>query len=310
MRPPPYIREYVDLAPMTTYRIGGAARYYANPADAQTLLRVLRWAREESAGELPFFVLGGGSNVLISDRGFPGLILHMRGFGGGASEPTPEGIWEVGAGAKLIHWVRRASARGFSGAEELIGIPGTIGGGLRMNAGAFSVELGGLLESLDAILLPDGKPPEHPEIHRILTESVGFSYRSAPGLMNTIILRARFRLTPGDPRKSLERIREVIAARRNRQPLEMPSCGSVFKRPPNDFAGKLIEQVGLKGMRIGGAQVSPRHANFIVNTGGATAQDILDLIRLIKRRVREESGVELVREVIAIGFSEDELSGT
>jgi UDP-N-acetylmuramate dehydrogenase len=310
MKPPPEIREFVPLAPMTTYRIGGAARYYANPTDTQALLRVLRWAGETAASGLPLFVLGGGSNVLISDRGFPGLILHMWGFGGGAAESSPEGIWEVGAGAKLIHWVRRTAAQGFSGAEELIGIPGTIGGGLRMNAGAFSVELGGLLVSLEAIPLAAGKPPERPEIRRILPETIGFGYRSAPGLKDTIILSARLRLTPGDPHRSLEKIREVIAARRSRQPLEMPSCGSVFKRPPNDFAGRLIEKAGLKGMRIGGAQVSPRHANFIVNTGGATAQDVLNLIRLIKRRVREETGVELEREVIAIGFTEDELSGT
>ncbi len=306
MKRPNLIQENVLLAPHTTYRIGGPARYYARPNSRETLQQVLSWAREQ---DCPLFVLGAGSNVLVADRGYSGLVLHLRGFQSQPPKPITESLWEVGSGTLLTHWVRRTVSRGYAGAEALIGIPGTLGGALRMNAGAFSVEISQILESVEAIRWEDEKLADNFEPVRITPETIGFAYRSAPGLSETIILSARFRLTAGDPQKLLKHVREIIALRRSRQPLDWPSCGSVFKRPADDFAGRLIEASGLKGKQHGRAQVSPQHANFIINLGGATAGDILGLIKQIKAKVLEDSGAALEREVVLIGFEDDELAG-
>jgi UDP-N-acetylmuramate dehydrogenase len=307
MNRPADIRENVLLAPLTTYRIGGPARYYARPHTRESLAGLLIWAYREA---VPVFILGAGSNLLISDRGYPGLVIHLAGFLGGISEPTPEGVWEVGAGMGLFPWVRRTARRGWTGVEALIGIPGTLGGALRMNAGAFNQEISQVLESIELICTGGGYTAADPEIVRVKASQADFGYRRAPGLEGTVILSARFHLTPGDPEKLMRQVREVVAMRRNRQPLQWPSCGSVFKRPPGDFAGRLIEASGLKGHRLGGAQVSPKHAGFIINTGTATAADVLNLIKLIKARVRDDSGVILEREVILVGFDDDEMAGT
>lgn len=306
MKRPAQIQEKVILAPLTTYRIGGPARFYARPKSVAELQQILRWAQEEG---WPLFVLGAGSNVLVSDRGFDGVILHLQGFRGELREPGKEGIWEVGSGTMLMHWVRRSISRGFSGAEALIGIPGTVGGALRMNAGAFAVEIGQLLVNAEIIYLPADRTTATYELKTVAPETARFGYREAPGLENTVILSARFKLTPGDKEKILKQVREAIAMRRNQQPLKWPSCGSVFKRPPGDFAGRLIEVSGLKGLTYGGAQISSKHANFITNLGHATADDVLTLIKMVKNRVWEEQGVRLEREVILIGFDEAELEG-
>lgn len=303
---PALIQENVVLGLLTTYRIGGPAKYYARPSNREELLNVLRWDQQEN---LPLFVLGAGSNVLVSDRGYQGLILHLQGFLAEFMEPSKAGLWDVGLGAMLMHWVRRTISRGYSGAEALIGIPGTVGGGLRMNAGAFAVEIGQLLKSAEVINLANSSQTGDFDIKRIRPDDIGFAYREAPGLEGTVILSARFQLSPGDPERLLRHVREVIAMRRHRQPLEWPSCGSVFKRPPGDYAGRLIEASGLKGLTIGRAQISPKHANFISNLGGAQAQDILNLIKAVKRRVFEDHGVNLEREVILIGFKDEDLEG-
>lgn len=299
MKRPGEVRENVLLAPLTVYRIGGPAQFYARPGERESLQEILAWAWEV---ELPIFILGAGSNLLVSDRGFDGLVIHFQGFQDQYGDPTPSGEWEIGAGAMLSRWVRHTVSRGYAGLEALIGIPGTIGGGLRMNAGAFSMEISQPLISVDII-------NRKGEIEALDSGTIGFLYRRAPGLESCIILGARFRLTPGDRQKLLAHVREVISMRRNRQPLKWPSCGSVFKRPEGDFAGRLIEAAGLKGISKGAAQVSPQHANFIVNRGGATSGDILYLIKKVKKRVFETSGVWLKREVILVGFSEEELEG-
>jgi UDP-N-acetylmuramate dehydrogenase len=306
VKPPRAIRENVSLAGLTSYRIGGPARYYAKPEDVQTLLTILRWAHETG---LPTFTLGAGSNLLVSDRGYPGLVLHLQGFLDQKTEPTPAGNWEVGAGTLLTRWVRHTVACGLAGAEALIGIPGTLGGALRMNAGAFSVEISQLLIDTDIIRLNPAGTAAEPQIERLANAAIRFAYRSAPGLKDTIIIKARFQLTPGDKDKLTMQAREVTAIRRNRQPLERPSCGSVFKRPEGDFAGRLIEAAGLKGLACGGAQISPKHCNFIVNLGNASAVEVLSLIKTMKKRVFDHSGVTLEREVILVGFEEDELAG-
>jgi UDP-N-acetylmuramate dehydrogenase len=284
---------------MTAYRIGGPAKYYVNPSSRESLIQALRWAREEN---LPAFVMGAGTNILISDRGYPGLVIHLWGFLGDPGQPSPSGQWGVGAGVMLSPWVRRTAWQGYAGLEALIGIPGTVGGGLRMNAGAFSQEISGPLISVEVI-------GGDLDIGHLKAGEIGFAYRQAPGLEGKIIVSARFQLEPGDRQKLMSHVREVIALRRNRQPLEWPSCGSVFKRPEGDFAGRLIEAAGLKGMERGGAQISTKHANFIVNRGGATARDILNLIKTARKRVQEDFGVALEREVILVGFSEEELEG-
>ena len=302
----PLIQENVPLSPLTSYRIGGPAKYYVRPQRLEELQEALAWASRE---KIPFFVLGAGSNVLVADRGFDGLIIHLQGFLSNLQEPDHEGIWEIGSGASLLHWVRRSVARGYSGAEALIGIPGTIGGALRMNAGAYGVEIGTLLDSAEVIFLGSGSRQEGYKLERIMPARIGFAYRQAPGLENTAIIRARFRLNPGDKKKLLKGLREVIALRRSKQPLEWPSCGSVFKRPAGDFAGRLIEASGLKGTSCGGAQISLKHANFISNTGNARAHDVLELIKSVKKRVLADHGISLQREVILIGFGDQELEG-
>lgn len=300
MTRPPEVQSDVLLGPMTAYRIGGPAKYYAKLATREALLAALSWANSEG---IPTFILGGGTNVLVADRGYDGLIVHLRGFLDQASDPLPGGECEVGAGTMLTPWVRRVAGKGYAGVEALIGIPGTIGGALRMNAGAFSQEISQPLVSVDVI-------GEDLNVETVKTGDIGFSYRKAPGLQDKVILSARFQLESGDPVKLIGHLREIVAMRRNRQPLEWPSCGSVFKRPPGDFAGRLIEAAGLKGLSRAGAEIPQKHANFIVNRGGARAEDVLAIIRTAKKRVQESFGVTLEREVILIGFTEDELEGT
>ncbi len=289
----------MPLKPFTSYRIGGPADYYAAPSTLEDLLELLQWAKHES---LPVFILGGGSNVLISDRGFRGLVIHLKDFLTDLVEVKGEGEWTVGAGVRLTPWVRRTAHEGFQGVENLIGIPGTVGGALKMNAGAFGGEISEPLISVDVL---DARF----HLDTLKKREVNFDYRKAPELEDKIILKARFKLQPGDAQALLMKLREILHRRRRRQPLEAPSCGSVFKRPEGDYAGRLIEAAGLKGTTCGGAQVSMKHANFIVNRAGASAADVLELIKRVKRAVKDAFGVELQREIVLVGFSEEELRG-
>lgn len=297
---PAEVREEVKLAPLTAYRIGGPAHYYAKPSTRESLETLLRWAREE---EISAFILGAGTNLLVSDRGYDGLVIHLKGFLQNINRPRTDGSWEVSAGISLTPWVRKTAQKGFAGLEALIGIPGTIGGALKMNAGAFSQEISDALIHVEII-------NENLDQEILLPENIGFSYRQAQGLKDCVILAARFKFTPDDPVKLLKCAREVLELRRKRQPLNWPSCGSVFKRPADDFAGRLIEAAGLKGFSIGGAKIPEKHANFIVNTGRASSEDVLQIIKHIKANVLEKFGVSLEREVILLGFSEEELAGT
>jgi UDP-N-acetylmuramate dehydrogenase len=296
---PPEIRENVSLAPLTYYRIGGPARYYSRPETTESLLEILTWARNE---EIPMFILGAGTNLLVSDRGYAGLVICLRGFKGEIGRPGTSGEWQVGSGALFTPWVRKTAYLGFAGVEALIGIPGTVGGALRMNAGAFSQEICQTLIDIEVI-------DNNLNIIQLNSRDIGFSYRRAPGLDDKIILQARFRLAQDDTSRLIEHIRQIIALRRNRQPLQWPSCGSVFKRPEGDYAGRLIEAAGLKGMTVGGAQIAEDHANFIINKKKAKSEDVLKLIKMAKKKVQEEFGVTLEREVILVGFSAEELHG-
>ena len=297
---PADVSENVVLGLLTGYRIGGPAKFYAKPASQESLLAVLRWAKREN---VPVFILGGGTNILVSDRGYAGLVIHLKDFSSQLTKQSDVGVWTVGAGVNLTPWVRRTGYKGFSGVEALIGIPGTMGGALRMNAGAFSQEISDKLISVEVI-------DKDLEVEHIKAKKIDFSYRKAPKLEDKIILSTKFQLTPDDPTKLIIHMKEIIVLRRNRQPLQWPSCGSVFKRPEGDYAGRLIEAAGLKGLSDGGAQIPDKHANFIVNRGGAKAQNVLELIKAAKKIVNEEFGIVLEREVILMGFNEEELEGT
>jgi UDP-N-acetylmuramate dehydrogenase len=285
------------LAPYTSYRIGGPTAIWAAPRSADGVRRVLAAVHKAA---VPLFVLGRGSNLLISDRGWPGVTLYigenlsgMQFFGRNA---------EVLAGTLLMDLIRAAVARGLGGMEPMAGIPGGVGGALRMNAGAFGREIESTTAEV-AGFTADGSPL------RLARQDLTFGYRCAPQLQGVIITSACFRFEPAPAAMLHARVGEILDLRARKQPLEHPSCGSVFKRPPGYFAGSLIEEAGLKGERIGGAQVSPKHAGFILNVDRAAAADVHRLIRRIEQRVFERFGVRLEREVQLVGAFSDEDPG-
>jgi UDP-N-acetylmuramate dehydrogenase len=287
------VRIGMPLAPCTSYRIGGPTAVWVAPGSEDGVRRVLEVVRTAA---VPLFVLGRGSNLLVSDRGWPGATLyigenlsHLRFYGEQA---------EVGAGSLLLDVIRAAVDRGLGGMEQMAGIPGGVGGALRMNAGAFGREIQSATATV-AGFRADGSPC------RIARQDIDFGYRCAPQLEEVIITSARFRFQSESAALLRARVDEILALRQRKQPLEHPSCGSVFKRPPGYYAGALIESSGLKGERIGGAEVSRKHAGFILNVGGATATDVYRLMRRIEERVFERFGIRLEREVHLVGdFSE------
>jgi UDP-N-acetylmuramate dehydrogenase len=248
------------------------------------------------AADAPLFILGRGSNLLISDRGWPGVTLHI---GDNLSAVTFAGDQaEAEAGGLLMDLVQAALQRGLGGMELLAGIPGGVGGGLRMNAGAFGREIESLTVEVAGFTC-DGTP------FRVAREAISFGYRRAPELEHVIITSGRFRFQPHSPQALRARAHEILSLRARKQPLDYPSCGSVFKRPPGYYAGALIEEAGLKGERCGGAEISCKHAGFILNVAGATAADVYRLMRRIEDRVMERFGVRLEREVQLVGDFND-----
>jgi UDP-N-acetylmuramate dehydrogenase len=277
------------IAPYTSYRIGGPAALRVVPRSEAAVGRALQILH--AAGQR-FFVLGGGTNLLISDLGWDGVVLHIdRHLAGWRFQGRQATVL---AGSRLLDFIRQAVAAGQAGMESMAGIPGNIGGALRMNAGAFGQEIEAVTESVHGFR-PDGTP------FRAQRGEIDFGYRCAPALEDVVITSTVLRFRPGDPAALQARLEEILARRAARQPLEYPSCGSVFKRPPGHYAGALIEQAGLKGERIGGAMVSSKHAGFIINIDNATADDVYRLIRKIQARVHETFQVELEREVKLIG---------
>jgi UDP-N-acetylmuramate dehydrogenase len=237
-------------------------------------------------------VLGSGSNVLISDQGWPGVTLWLG---------APLSGWQIDSrevrvcgGTLLNDLIRALVSRGLSGLEMLAGIPGTVGGALRMNAGAFGREICQVTRVVTGFDF-QGRPVRLPR------EAIDFGYRRASELARVVITAAKMELIWDDSRKLQVRLQDVLALRAKKQPLAHPSCGSVFKRPPGYFAGALIQEAGLKGARIGDAVVSTRHAGFILNTGRATADDVYALIRRIEAEVLARFGVQLEREVQLVG---------
>lgn len=279
---------YTDrrLKDMTTMKVGGPAAVVATPYGHQETIRTIRLLKEQ---EIPFVLLGRGSNVLACDEGYRGVVVRLcENF----QNVTVEGdLVSVQAGSTVASVARLAAAKGLAGCEFLAGIPGTMGGGLYMNAGAYGSELKDIVESVD-IMDRTGS------VYTVDGRDMGFGYRQS--LLQTkswFALGCRLRLTPEDPEVIKEKIRDLNKRRKEKQPLEWPSAGSTFKRPKDNFAGGLIEQAGLKGLAVGGAMVSEKHAGFVINTGEATCKDVIDLIHLVQEKVEKASGIHLEPEV-------------
>lgn len=284
------LQENLPLASHTTFRTGGAAAFFVSPKTEEGLAALLARLRET---ETPYFILGRGSNLLVSDRGYPGVIVSLREFMNGIfCEGT---TITAGGGAMLYEIAKEAEKRGLAGLEFAAGIPGTAGGALRMNAGAYGSEMKDVV--LHARLLrPDG------EICTLENRELAFRYRgSLVEDSGDVVLSVAYGLTEDDPLKIRERTEELLLRRREKQPLEYGSAGSTFKRPEGYFAGKLIEDCGLKGARIGDACVSTKHAGFIVNLGNASSEDVYRLILKVQDTVYEKTGVRLEREVLLLG---------
>ena len=277
------------LAPYTSYRIGGPTAIWAAPTTENGVQRILAAVHAAAA---PLFVLGRGSNLLISDRGWPGVTLYIGDNLNGMRFAGTQA--EAEAGALLMSLIRAAVERGLGGMEQMAGIPGGVGGALRMNAGAFGREIESTTAEV-AGFTRDGSP------FRIARSGLSFGYRQAPQLEGVVITSARFRFQTEAPALLRARVDEILALRAARQPLEHPSCGSVFKRPPGYYAGALIEAVGMKGERVGGAEISRKHAGFILNVAEASAADVHRLIRRVEERVFERFGIRLEREVQLVG---------
>lgn len=274
----------------TTFRIGGPADYMVSPPSAEKAEEVMGFCR---LNEIPCFVLGNGSNLLVSDGGFRGVVLRIRE---NMSRITVEGCTlKAEAGALLSAAAAECCAAGLSGVEFASGIPGTIGAGIAINAGAYGGELKQILK--DALVIDrSGKKS------RLTADDLEMGYRTSRALREgLIILEASFILEEGDPEDIRSRMEELNRRRREKQPLEYPSAGSTFKRPAGYFAGKLIQDAGLSGYRSGGACVSEKHCGFVVNTGGATAADVMAVIRHVQDEVFRRTGVELEPEVRILG---------
>jgi UDP-N-acetylmuramate dehydrogenase len=244
-----------------------------------------------TAHHCPLFVVGNGSNLLISDRGIRGLVLRLAGDLA-RIEATEDDLprIHVGGGARLVSLMKQAVRENWTGFEQLTGIPGTMGGAVRMNAGTHMGEVSDALESVD-LALPDGTFTSRTQ------DQLGLGYRQSELPEGCIVARATLRTTGGDAAESALLIQNHLDYRTRTQPVDVPTCGSTFRNPPGEKAGRLIEQCGLKGHRIGGAEVSTKHANFLVNTGAATAVDLRRLIEHVQSVVEQDTGVQLQREV-------------
>lgn len=285
-----FVRQNFPMKRITSFRIGGNADLVVYPADAKAFAFALSAAKEEN---VPFIVIGNGSNTLASDKGFRGVVFVTTDM----RKVTINGEYlTAGCGCLLGSVGTNASTAGLCGAEFANGIPGTVGGAVYMNAGAYGGQMSDIVAKTECYDLDTG------EFLTLDNVAQKFSYRHSIFMeKNYIVLSATFKLTKGDPDAIRAQMNEYLQCRRDKQPLNYPSAGSVFKRPEGHFAGKLIEDAGLKGTRVGGAVVSPKHAGFIVNTGDATAKDVLELIEIIREKVQSLYGVMLECEIRFVG---------
>jgi UDP-N-acetylmuramate dehydrogenase len=282
----------VPLATMTSWRVGGPADWLFEPEDAEDLAHFLASIPET----VPRMVLGLGSNVLIRDGGIEGVVIHLAGTVNHRLRLDPERV-ELGAGLACAQAARFCASEGLIGTEFLAGVPGTLGGALAMNAGAWGGEIWPLVEWVEAVDRRGLRHVRTPADYQI-------GYRSVRGCEGEFFLRAVLRLQPGDPSSAKARIQGLLRERAAKQPLGLPSCGSVFRNPEGGHAAALIEQAGLKGLHRGGAEVSLKHANFITHDGSATAADIEWLIQEVQARVEARFNIRLVPEVRVMGRTE------
>lgn len=283
------IKRDEPLAPYTTFGIGGPCDIFAVPEDIEDLKTLLKIIKDL---KIPFFVIGGGSNLLISDKGFRGVVISLgRGFD--RIEVKGERV-EVGGATRLSRLVNTLISSSLSGAEFLWWIPGTFGGAVKCNAGAFSSSMKNIVEEVEGIGI-DGK------LRRLNKKEIGFRYRGTDIKDGFIIIKGVLLLQKERDEEIRRRLKEVIEYRKKTQPLDKLSAGCVFKNPESQSAGRIIDELGLKGLSIGDAYISEKHANFIINKGKAGFKDIISLIREIKRIVKEKRGIELKEEVIIIG---------
>ncbi|MBR3631275.1 MAG: UDP-N-acetylmuramate dehydrogenase [Oscillospiraceae bacterium] len=286
------LAEHVRLSERTTFRIGGDADFWADVNNVSGLSALIRFCREE---QYPYFLMGRGSNILASDDGFRGLIIHLDGDFSQIELMLDADSMKIGAGVTLIKAANTAKEFSLTGMEGLSGIPGTVGGALFMNAGAYGYEMSQIVTSCEYM-------DESGWVHTLKADDIELSYRHSfftehPG----IVLSVTVLLTPGNQNEINARMQEFLNKRNEKQPLNLPSAGSTFKRPEGSYASMLIDQCGLKGLTVGGAQVSEKHAGFVVNTGHATCADVLELCAQVRKKVKAQTGYELELEPVLLG---------
>ena len=273
----------------TSFRIGGAADIYLRPTSEEGLLIVLEQCRMH---KVPYWIFGKGTNIVVSDRGLRGAVIDMTGL-----DPvvTDGNVIRAGAGAALSALARTAAEHSLTGLEFASGIPGSLGGGLMMNAGAYGGSMQDVVSSVRVLT-------NRQEIISLPADELQFGYRSSRfKTSGEIILSAELKLAAGERELIEAKMRELNERRREKQPLEYPSAGSAFKRPEGNFAGKLIQEAGLSGFQVGKAQVSPKHCGFVINLGGASARDVHELCQEVQNKVKENSGILLEPEIIFLG---------
>lgn len=284
------VKEKEPMCHHTSFKIGGAAQWFVSVKDKRAAASVLRFCSEQ---HLPLIVVGNGSNLLVSDTGIDGVVLHIET---GDTPFTAKGCCVTAvAGASLTRLCLWACERGLSGLEFAYGIPGTVGGGVYMNAGAYGGQLSDAVQRVTAISAQG-------ECVELSAETLKFGYRHSVLMEQPLTAwSVTLALQNGDPAAIRAKMEQHMAARKAKQPLEYPSAGSFFKRPEGHFAGALIEQCGLKGYTVGGAQISEKHAGFVINRGGATCADVIQLCRNVQQKVKDTFGVSLEREVQLVG---------
>ncbi len=287
------VRRDEPMSRHTTYRIGGPALYFIEVEDLPSLARVM----EDCARfRVPWAIVGQGSNLLVSDNGFAGAVIVLKGQFRTWTFDQERMRYSVGAGMMLSRIVQEAYHQGFSGLEFAVGTPGTVGGAVRMNAGTRTQWIGQRVVSVTTYSVVRG-------LQRHPGSRIEWTYRHSSLPADEVVVECELAVEKGAEILIRSRMDGALNRRKKSQPMGMPSCGSVFRNPEGNSAGKLIEQAGLKGASVGGAQISTVHANFIVNKGGATAVDVLELMHLAQDKVKETYGIELQPEVRFLGFA-------
>ena len=286
---------YADepMARHTTYRIGGPARYFVRAASIGALARVVEICERNG---IDWVVVGRGSNLLVSDKGFDGVVITLGRDFRSVKADAERGFIVAGAGALLSAVVQEAFHRSLAGLEFAVGTPGSVGGALMMNAGTRDLGLGERVESITLFTETGG-------LEKRLGSDLTWGYRTSSFEDEAILLECELKVEPGDPYYLRDTMEGLLARRQKSQPLGEPSCGSIFRNPEGASVGALIQELGIKGKKVGGAQVSPLHGNFIVNIGGATANDVLYLMDFMQRKVKDAYGIELTPEVRFLGFA-------